>query len=342
MRRLLPTLILLASVSFLHPCQVKAASFLPESLAVHRHRQPRLLSAIGLRGGGVSSNDRHPSKSKGIPPVHPPTASFQSIAIATLSFVSFIFVAVGLAWTSKHNKTMASTQQRVRFDTPEELSEDLIANLDAVLVLGGGPSHGWLRTNFPRLPDYLTYLRCAAIPLICFAFQSPEWHVQTGSLFALASLTDWFDGFLARRWNVSTTFGAFLDPVADKLMVGTALILLSSRHGTIVALPACIILARELAVSALREWMAQRGQRDAVKVGFQGKVKAALTMVSLTLMLSVPEIRGKTTWMANLFLPSLALLYVSSIITVTSGLVYFRAAAPVLFDTNEYALEYNI
>ena len=151
-------------------------------------------------------------------------------------------------------------------------------------------------------------------------------------LFAFASITDFLDGYLARRWDVSTAFGAFLDPVADKLMVSTALILLSGRHGAIVALPTCVILARELAVSALREWMAQRNQRDSVKVGIQGKLKTALTMVSLTLMLLVPDIGVKESWLTNLFLPSLASLYVCAFITVTSGSIYFRAAAPILMQ----------
>jgi len=86
----------------------------------------------------------------------------------------------------------------------------------------------------------------------------------------VASFTDWLDGYLARRWDITSAFGAFLDPVADKLMVSTALILLSGRYGAIVAIPSAIILAREIAVSALREWMAQKGLRDSVKVGIQG------------------------------------------------------------------------
>jgi len=206
----------------------------------------------------------------------------------------------------------------------------------APITLGKEP--GPFRRRFPNLPyhkfpDYLTYMRCAAIPLLCFTFYTPGKHVESGVLFAFASFTDWLDGFLARRWNVSTAFGAFLDPVADKLMVSTALILLSGRHGAIVALPTCVILARELAVSALREWMAQKGLRDTVQVGMQGKVKTALTMVALTLMLLVPEIVGDS-WLGNLFLPSLAALYVCAFITLTSGAVYFRAAAPYLLESN--------
>lgn len=149
------------------------------------------------------------------------------------------------------------------------------------------PPPGLLRSTFPKfpwhsVPNLLTYARCLAIPLLMVLFYMPESHVVTSVLFAFASFTDWLDGYLARRWDITSPFGAFLDPVADKLMVSTALILLAGRYGKAVSIPSSIILAREIAVSALREWMAQRGQRDAVKVGFQGKVKTALTMVALT------------------------------------------------------------
>ncbi len=148
-----------------------------------------------------------------------------------------------------------------------------------------------------------------------------------------------------------------MDPVADKLMVSTALIVLSGRYGGIVAIPSSIIMAREVGVSALREWMAQRGKRDSVKVGMQGKVKAALTMISISLLLLVPEGVGlESVGWANKYLgvlgvggvghdvvegvtnagcgwllgPSLLMLFASAVVTVTSGSVYFKAAAPVL------------
>jgi len=223
---------------------------------------------------------------------------------------------------------------------------------------------GPLRRLFPSfpwhvLPNYLTYARCLSIPIFLllsyYPTEFPNRAPVLSIIFALASITDWFDGFLARRWDITSPFGAFLDPVADKLMVSTALIALAGRYGGIVAIPAAIIMAREVGVSALREWMAQQGKRDSVKVGMQGKVKAALTMVSLTLMLLVPEgvglesvawtkclgtlgiggaghvIEGVANsgwgWMLG---PSLLMLFASAIITVTSGSVYFRAALPVL------------
>eukprot|EP00585_Thalassiosira_rotula_P013362 CAMPEP_0196131374 /NCGR_PEP_ID=MMETSP0910-20130528/1412_1 /TAXON_ID=49265 /ORGANISM="Thalassiosira rotula, Strain GSO102" /LENGTH=330 /DNA_ID=CAMNT_0041390839 /DNA_START=73 /DNA_END=1065 /DNA_ORIENTATION=- len=226
------------------------------------------------------------------------------------------------------------------------------------------PPPGLLRRLLPgfpwhQLPNYLTYIRCLSIPIfmvLCYYPVSfPNRAPVLSLIFALASITDWFDGFLARRWDITSPFGAFLDPVADKLMVSTALILLAGRYGGIVAIPSAIIMAREVGVSALREWMAQQGKRDSVKVGMQGKVKAALTMISLTIMLLVPEGVGleTVTWakflgplgvggagniaegVANagwsfMLGPSLLMLFASAIITVTSGSVYFRAALPVL------------
>jgi phosphatidylglycerophosphate synthase len=110
-------------------------------------------------------------------------------------------------------------------------------------------------------------------------------------------------------------------------MVSTSLILLTGRFGKIVALPTAVILAREISVSALREWMAQRNMRDSVKVGFQGKLKTAATMVSLTLLLLAKSVSS------TLFQTSVAMLYLCALLTVTSGSVYFRAAAPVLMES---------
>eukprot|EP00543_Licmophora_paradoxa_P012459 CAMPEP_0202476044 /NCGR_PEP_ID=MMETSP1360-20130828/93212_1 /ASSEMBLY_ACC=CAM_ASM_000848 /TAXON_ID=515479 /ORGANISM="Licmophora paradoxa, Strain CCMP2313" /LENGTH=292 /DNA_ID=CAMNT_0049103229 /DNA_START=339 /DNA_END=1217 /DNA_ORIENTATION=- len=214
---------------------------------------------------------------------------------------------------------------------------------------------GLLRSLFPtlpwhRLPNLLTYLRCLSIPLFIATFYQDR-PVTSSVIFALSSITDWLDGYLARRWDIASDFGAFLDPVADKLMVSTALILLTGKqlvlqfaaaataetattalkitnhHNILIAIPTSIILAREIAVSALREWMAQRNQRNAVKVGWQGKLKTATTMVAITILLLSTSTEPTT---SPLFLSGMALLYVSMILTVTSGSVYFRAAAPVL------------
>jgi len=236
--------------------------------------------------------------------------------------------------------------------SPNRLSNETIEGSESTTLEGnfvsnefklGGPPPGLLRRTFPmlpwhRLPDWLTYARCIAIPglMISFYYSSSQGFCSEGfssCLFAFASLTDWLDGYLARRWEITSSFGAFLDPVADKLMVSTALILLSGRYGKLVAIPASIILAREIAVSALREWMAQKGLRDAVKVGFQGKVKTAATMVALTVLLMVPYNDSKSL-SSVLFKTGLLLLYFSTFITVTSGSVYFKAAAPVLLTVH--------
>lgn len=203
------------------------------------------------------------------------------------------------------------------------------------------PPPGFLRKNLPsfpwhKLPNYLTYIRCLAIPALIFLFDRTNSHVAAGVLFAVASITDWFDGYLARRWDIASPFGAFLDPVADKLMVSTSLILLAGRYGAKVSIPTAIILAREISVSALREWMAQRGQRDVVKVGMQGKVKTALTMVALTVLLLVPYPAPEAaTFLSKLLQPGLAMLYLCSLVTITSGSVYFLAAAPLLLAKDE-------
>eukprot|EP00560_Eucampia_antarctica_P006037 CAMPEP_0197824342 /NCGR_PEP_ID=MMETSP1437-20131217/1604_1 /TAXON_ID=49252 ORGANISM="Eucampia antarctica, Strain CCMP1452" /NCGR_SAMPLE_ID=MMETSP1437 /ASSEMBLY_ACC=CAM_ASM_001096 /LENGTH=283 /DNA_ID=CAMNT_0043423937 /DNA_START=146 /DNA_END=997 /DNA_ORIENTATION=+ len=197
---------------------------------------------------------------------------------------------------------------------------------------------GILRSMLPSfpwyvMPDYLTYMRCIAVPLlpVLFYYDSKPWH--TSLLFGVASFTDWLDGFLARRWDISTNFGAFLDPVADKLAVSTGLILLAGNNNKIMTVCTAIILAREIAVSALREWMAQRGLRESVKVGWQGKCKTAFTMMALTVLLALPkEISSTAKVWPWIQIAGMGLLYTSTILTVTSGTVYFRAAAPILME----------
>lgn len=262
---------------------------------------------------------------------------FASAPVAFLFAGSTGFTLTPKALVLGSRKRLLSYETSVATQTTSSLemtseSEEQFPNLGPK-----APPPGFLRRRFPtlpwhRLPNILTYLRCASIPALMVLFYQPGRHVETGVLFALTSFTDWLDGFLARRWDIATPFGAFLDPVADKLIVTTSLMVLSGRYGAVIALPASVILAREIAVSALREWMAQRGQRDVVKVGRQGKVKAAATMVALTLLLFVPEHKVAGSLLAKLFLPGLALLYLCAVITVTSGSVYFRAAVPLLLE----------
>ncbi len=236
------------------------------------------------------------------------------------------------------------------FGTPSEpsLVEETSSEIPTAALNTMGPKSsppGFLRKLFPSfpwhtLPNLLTYARCIAIPGLMIQFymsKDVNKNLISSLIFAIASITDYLDGFLARRWDICSPFGAFLDPVADKLMVSTALILLTGKYGAIVAIPSAIILAREIAVSALREWMASKGKRDSVKVGFQGKCKTAFTMLSLTIILAVPD--GWTT--ANFGLScsvmniGMMMLYLSALVTVTSGSVYFKAAAPVLLGKEE-------
>ena len=161
-------------------------------------------------------------------------------------------------------------------------TNDETSDVSVVSPMGPNSSPpGFLRRLLPgfpwhKLPNYLTYARCLAIPALIVQFYTSthmDKNIHSSLIFAIASITDYLDGYLARRWDICSPFGAFLDPVADKLMVSTALILLTGKYGYIIAVPSSIILAREIAVSALREWMASRGKRDSVKVGMQGKVR---------------------------------------------------------------------
>ena len=185
------------------------------------------------------------------------------------------------------------------------------------------------------MPNALTVARVAAVPLLGAAFYSTALVRSRlpAILFAFCALTDWLDGFLARKWAVDSDFGAFLDPVADKVLVCTSLCLLSGSLGGVVALPTAIIVCREVSVSALREWMGARGQRAAVAVGWWGKVKTAAQMVALQLLLLA---HGVTSPAAQaLRTTGLALLYAATCLTCTSAAPYFQAAAPVLLGRSE-------
>ena len=147
---------------------------------------------------------------------------------------------------------------------------------------------------------------------------------MAAGLFALAAVTDWLDGYLARRWDQATPFGAFLDPVADKLMVAVALALLIERFDSVwLTLPALVIIGREIVISALREWMAEMGKRGSVAVSWLGKVKTTLQMIALLLLLAfVPG--------SALAYVGIVTLYVAAILTLWSMALYLRAAWPHL------------
>ncbi|MER2492260.1 CDP-diacylglycerol--glycerol-3-phosphate 3-phosphatidyltransferase [Catenovulum sediminis] len=176
-----------------------------------------------------------------------------------------------------------------------------------------------------NIPNILTVFRIVLIPFFVLCFYLPVvWgHYLAALLFAIAGVTDWLDGYLARRWQQSTPFGAFLDPVADKLMVATALGLIVEHYSVFwITLPAVVMVCREILISALREWMAELGQRAAVKVSGIGKLKTLAQMVALVGLLVQPT--------GVLFIASILLLYVAVVLTFWSMLIYLKAAWPSL------------
>ena len=178
-----------------------------------------------------------------------------------------------------------------------------------------------------NIPNLLTVLRVALSPVFILFFYLPfSWSYWAASaVFALAAITDWFDGYLARRWEQSTPFGAFLDPVADKLMVAVALVLLVEEHANLwLSLPAVIIIGREIVVSALREWMAELGARAQVAVSQLGKWKTAAQMVALVILLGNPP--QLTVWVGMGYV----LLIIAAALTLWSMLQYLLAAWPHL------------
>ena len=189
-----------------------------------------------------------------------------------------------------------------------------------------------------NLPNLLTWLRILAIPLFVGIFYlPPAWlspdnqNLVATLIFAGAAITDWLDGYLARVLNQASEFGAFLDPVADKLMVSAALIVLVYL-GRLDAPIALIIIGREITVSALREWMAQIGQSKSVAVSFLGKIKTTSQMVAIPLLLYHERI-GESfdsqeigTW----------LIYIAAVLTLWSMFYYLKAAMPqVLKDESK-------
>lgn len=179
-----------------------------------------------------------------------------------------------------------------------------------------------------NLPTYLTLLRIALIPLLAIIFYLP-WqsaNVACTVIFLIAGLTDWLDGYLARKMAQETAFGAFLDPVADKLMVAFVLVLLVEHERSLyLTVPAAIIIGRELTIASLREWMAEIGQRAKVKVSQLGKWKTTAQMAAITLLLYGENIAG---------LPIKALgyvlLYIAAILTLWSMVNYLAAAMATL------------
>jgi CDP-diacylglycerol---glycerol-3-phosphate 3-phosphatidyltransferase len=179
-----------------------------------------------------------------------------------------------------------------------------------------------------NLPNTLTWTRIGAIPLIVLLFYMPYWWASpaAGVLFAAAGVTDSLDGYFARRLGQISRLGAFLDPVADKLIVGVALVLLVSKDPRpLIVLTAAIIIGREITISALREWMAEIGARRKVAVSQLGKYKTILQITGLSLMLYRRPIMGLPTYALGVVLTEVA-----AAATLVSMVAYLRAAWPEL------------
>ncbi len=178
------------------------------------------------------------------------------------------------------------------------------------------------------LPTGLTWLRIFFIPLFIGLFFSPLPHTRfiCAILFIVAAVTDWLDGYLARRWQQTSAFGAFLDPVADKLMITAALVLLVQTMPTpFMAITAIIIIGREIAISALREWLAELGQRTAVAVSWLGKIKTTAQMIAIVLLIYREPLFGLPTLMIGS-----VLLVVAAVLTLGSMIHYLWIAWPIL------------
>lgn len=180
-----------------------------------------------------------------------------------------------------------------------------------------------------NLPNVLTIARIALIPVFALIYFFTDEHYWVASLFfGAAAFTDWLDGYLARRLNQTTRFGAFLDPVADKLIVVTALVLLIGNHASLLlTIPGVVIIGREIVISALREWMAEMDRRGVVAVSWIGRAKTTMQMVAIFMLLANPPVLGRP-WV----IVGLVLLYTAALLTLWSMATYLRAAWPSLVE----------
>ncbi len=190
-----------------------------------------------------------------------------------------------------------------------------------------------------NLPTWLTLFRVMLLPVMVIVFYSHDAiatiplraaNIAAVAVFALASVTDWLDGWVARRWHMESAFGAFLDPVADKLMIAVTLFVLVQSHPTaLLAVTSAVIVGREIAVSALREWMAFVGERARVKVQWIGKLKTVMQIIAILILLWERD-KNATSAFLRVWYAGEVLLVVAAILTIWSGLAYMRAAWPVL------------
>lgn len=177
------------------------------------------------------------------------------------------------------------------------------------------------------IPNILTGLRVLLIPVFVYVYFSEwRWAYEAGAaIFWLAAITDWFDGYLARRLGQTSAFGAFFDPVADKLIVAAALLMITHSYASLwITIPAILLMSREVYISALREWMGSQGKRDVVEVSYIGKAKTAAQMLALIGLLShLEEFMGLPLYWVTL---GHILLYVAAILSLWSMVQYTRAA----------------
>ena len=178
------------------------------------------------------------------------------------------------------------------------------------------------------IPTALTLFRILLLPVMVVVFYAGfrGANVAAASIFILAAFTDWLDGWIARRYNMMSAFGAFLDPVADKLMVAVTLFLIvQENHTALMAVTSAVIVGREISISALREWMAEIGQRATVRVATIGKVKTVMQSIAIIVLLyqhDLPDLRP--------FYVGETLLVIAAVLTIWSGFQYVRAAWPAL------------
>ena len=182
---------------------------------------------------------------------------------------------------------------------------------------------------YGNLPNTLTWLRILMIPAIFVLFNLPYWWKDPAACaaFALAGITDSLDGYFARKWGLTSRLGEFLDPVADKLIVATALVLIVSGDpkSWFLVVVAIVIIGREIAVSALREWMAEIGARGRIKVSIWGKIKTIMQIVGLSFLLYRRDLFGIPVYKLGLVLTGIA-----AVLTLWSMFLYLRAAWPEL------------
>jgi len=184
-----------------------------------------------------------------------------------------------------------------------------------------------------NIPNSLTLLRIAMIPVFVLVFYLPfKWSNDAACvIFVIAALTDLLDGYLARKLEQTSQLGAFLDPVADKLMVAVVLVLLVERDASLsLTLPAAVIIGREIAVSALREWMAELGARSKVAVSVYGKIKTIAQLVALGILVFKEPLFGIPVYSLGM-----VLLYVAAALTLISMFQYLSSAWPKLRESNK-------